>query len=126
MNRKKEFQINLDVDPKWPSHQARLYRRLLCEMIGVAIPRHIALRLWLVSGYSPKVEERCDPYSRHNILRDREVLLIPDADRVDKWVDKWMADASALAVIYQSVQVVDVRLPPFGLTGSDDISVLLT
>ena len=106
-------------------------------MIGVAIPRHVALRLWLVSGYSPKVEERCDPYSRHNILRNREVLLIPDAGRVDKWVDKWggrvdkwvdkwMADASALAVISRSVQVVDVRLPPFGLTGSDDIGDFLT
>lgn len=37
-----------------------------------------------------------------------------------------MADASALAVISRSVQVVDVRLPPFWLTGSDDIGVLLT
>lgn len=73
------------------------------------------------SALRPKAEEKNDPFSRHKILHDRNVLLIPDADMVDKWKDV----ASDLAEICRSVNVVDVRLPPFRLTGSDDIGDFL-
>ena len=54
MDRRKENKINLNVDPGWPSHQVRLYRRFLLEAFYMTIPHHVALRLWLVSGYDAK------------------------------------------------------------------------
>ncbi|MDD5840042.1 MAG: hypothetical protein PUC94_08410 [Bacteroidales bacterium] len=54
MDRRKENKINLNVDPGWPSHQVRLYRRFLLEAFYMTIPHHVALRLWIVSGYDAK------------------------------------------------------------------------
>ena len=44
MNRRKENLINLNVDPSWPSHQVRLYRRFILEAYCTPIPRHVAMQ----------------------------------------------------------------------------------
>lgn len=69
------------------------------------------------SALNPRKADPDDPYSRFNILRDRHVILYPDADMIHKWMDA----ADALRPVCRTVRAVDVRREPFSLTGSQDI-----
>ena len=51
-----------------------------------------------------------------NILRDREVVLVPDADAVDKW----RGYGVDLKPYVRNIRLVDLRYMPVGLSGSQD------
>lgn len=59
-----------------------------------------------------------DPEYRCSFLRDRCVILIPDADMVDAW----LRYAETLRLYAAEVHVVDPRSEPFNLTASQDIA----
>ena len=69
------------------------------------------------SALKPRETDRDDPYSRFGILRDRRVILYPDADMIATWRDV----AEALRPFCRSVRLIDVSLPPYSLTASEDI-----
>lgn len=60
-------------------------------------------------------EMDCGHY-KLNILRGREVVLVPDADAVDKW-SRYSVD---LKPYVRDIRVVDLRRMPVGLSGSED------
>lgn len=69
------------------------------------------------SALNPRNADPADPYSRFRILRDRHVILYPDADMIYKWTEA----ADALTAVCRTVRAVDIRREPFSLTGSEDI-----
>ncbi|MDE7151784.1 MAG: hypothetical protein K2O27_05915 [Candidatus Amulumruptor sp.] len=59
-----------------------------------------------------------DPTYRMSILYNRNLIVIPDADMVDRW----QKSAMRLKPFLGSLRLLDVRTSPFGLEGSDDIA----
>ncbi len=70
------------------------------------------------SGIATASEPISDRFSRCFPLAGRRVVLLPDADMVERWT----AYAGALTDHVRSIAVADVRRAPFFLTGSDDIA----
>lgn len=57
---------------------------------------------------------------RARVLLHRNVILLPDADMVEKWQEV----GKELTLFCRSVRVVDTRLPPLSLTDSQDVGDL--
>lgn len=58
-----------------------------------------------------------DCYNRGRVLLGRRVVLLPDADMVERW----QGTLPSLRILAGEVKLVDTRLPPLQLSGSEDI-----
>lgn len=80
--------------------------------------KYVAIGVGGASQIDFKTDRMADPAYRCNIFVGRNVVLLPDADMTDRWIDI----GRRLFDYCLSVRVPDLRLPPFSLTGSQDIA----
>ncbi len=80
--------------------------------------RYIVLATGGASNLSATDENMRGRYHRMAALSGRDVVLVPDADMVDKW----HLEGARLSRYCNSVRVVDVRRAPLHLTGSQDVA----
>ena len=73
------------------------------------------------SALMPRPEVLSDPWGRLRPLKGRHLILYPDADMVDRWMEA----ANGLRGWCKTVQLCDVRNLPWGLTGSADMGDLI-
>lgn len=73
------------------------------------------------SALMPRPEVLADPWGRLRPLKGRHLILYPDADMVDRWMEA----ANGLRGWCKTVQLCDVRNLPWGLTGSADMGDLI-
>lgn len=129
-----EFRFRGCMFGEWPAATPQLSGARLLVMESEKSAIVVACRLWQLGAYGRWVSvatggcgglkadltELCsDPWHRLACLRGRDVVLVPDADKVEEWTQH----ALTLRHVCRSIRVFDIRRS--GATGSDDIADLI-
>ncbi|MDE6588614.1 MAG: hypothetical protein K2K40_09800 [Paramuribaculum sp.] len=100
------------------SEKSALVLRMMLAALSQVPGRYLAMATSGASNFSVDPSRMADPTYRMSILYNRNLIVIPDADMVDRW----QKSAMRLKPFLGSLRLLDVRTSPFGLEGSDDIA----